>query len=177
LVYYLDYLFCDKHYPKSRVVVVKLSLVHISNIYIHCDQLECRNKYNSWQTLMHCQVSCILARKLVFQSSFLMCPIKVNVYFLICVLCSNQGTGRWSSDGIIQDNNPNPPVNCRATHLTSFSVLVSSVDASEVCHLILLHCVYLCTICTCTFYYHHFSCESDFTIEEMTTCNEKDLIL
>ncbi|XP_065915845.1 adhesion G protein-coupled receptor L4-like isoform X2 [Dysidea avara] len=40
-------------------------------------------------------------------------------------------TGGWSSDGIIQDNNPSPPVICRATHLTSFSVLVSSADAAK----------------------------------------------
>ncbi|XP_065910263.1 uncharacterized protein [Dysidea avara] len=44
---------------------------------------------------------------------------------------NNQSTGRWSSSGIIQDNDHRPPVICRATHLTSFSVLVSSVDADE----------------------------------------------
>ncbi|XP_065910329.1 adhesion G protein-coupled receptor L3-like isoform X3 [Dysidea avara] len=44
---------------------------------------------------------------------------------------SNQNTGRWSSYGIIQDNDPRPPVICNSTHLTSFSILVSSVDAAE----------------------------------------------
>jgi len=55
-------------------------------------------------------------------------------YNVMPLLPSNDATGGWSSDGIIQDNNPNPPVVCRATHLTSFSVLVSSADAAEVCY-------------------------------------------
>ncbi|XP_065914929.1 adhesion G protein-coupled receptor L3-like [Dysidea avara] len=41
---------------------------------------------------------------------------------------SNDDSGGWTSDGIIQDNNPRPPVICSVTHLTSFSVLVSSMD-------------------------------------------------
>ena len=50
------------------------------------------------------------------------------------IFCRSNDTGGWSSDGIIQDNNPSPPVICRATHLTSFSVLVSSADAAKVCN-------------------------------------------
>ena len=41
------------------------------------------------------------------------------------VCCSNQTTGGWSSDGIIQDIDNEPTVLCNTTHLTSFSVLVS----------------------------------------------------
>ena len=42
--------------------------------------------------------------------------------------------GEWSSEGIIQDNNTTPPILCNTTHLTSFSVLVSSNEESfEVC--------------------------------------------
>ena len=56
-----------------------------------------------------------------------------NFLIVYMVFYSNRNTGRWSSDGIIQDENPSPPVICNSTHLTSFSVLVSSVDAAEVC--------------------------------------------
>ncbi|XP_065897929.1 adhesion G protein-coupled receptor L3-like isoform X2 [Dysidea avara] len=45
---------------------------------------------------------------------------------------SNDDAGGWSSDGIIQDNNPSPPVICRVTHLTSFSVLVSSMNEDAI---------------------------------------------
>ena len=46
---------------------------------------------------------------------------------------SNQSKGGWSTEGIIQDNDPTLPVLCSATHLTSFCVLVSA-EEFEVCH-------------------------------------------
>jgi len=55
------------------------------------------------------------------------------LYTLYPTLRSNNGTGGWSNYGIIQDGDHSPPVICEATHLTSFSVLVSSFDAAEVC--------------------------------------------
>jgi len=46
---------------------------------------------------------------------------------------SNRTRGGWSSEGIIQDDDPTQPVICNSTHLTSFSVLVSaSSEAPEV---------------------------------------------
>ena len=41
---------------------------------------------------------------------------------------SNQSTGGWSTEGIIQDNDPTLPVLCHTTHLTSFCVLVSTEE-------------------------------------------------
>ena len=46
--------------------------------------------------------------------------------------CSIEGRGGWSSDGIIQDNDPSLPVVCNTTHLTSFSVLVTTEEPAEV---------------------------------------------
>ena len=59
--------------------------------------------------------------------------IKVSLDLLCNIMGSNGDTGQWSSDGIIQDDDPTPPVICRSSHLTSFSVLVTSVDTTEVC--------------------------------------------
>ena len=70
-----------------------------------------------------------------YYGSVVTCAVRFSFICFIDVcstLFSNQSTGRWSSSGIIQDNDHRPPVICRATHLTSFSVLVSSVDADEV---------------------------------------------
>ncbi|XP_065894114.1 uncharacterized protein [Dysidea avara] len=39
---------------------------------------------------------------------------------------NNQTVGGWSTEGIIQDSSPGLPVLCNTTHLTSFTVLVSS---------------------------------------------------
>ena len=52
--------------------------------------------------------------------------------------CSNEGRGGWSSDGIIQDSDPSLPVVCNTTHLTSFSVLVTTglEEPAEVCNVI-----------------------------------------
>ena len=50
--------------------------------------------------------------------------------------CSSEGRGGWSSDGIIQDNDPSLPVVCNTTHLTSFSVLVTTEEPAEVCNVI-----------------------------------------
>ena len=41
---------------------------------------------------------------------------------------SNQSIGGWSTEGIVQDNDPTLPVLCHATHLTSFCVLVSTEE-------------------------------------------------
>jgi len=58
---------------------------------------------------------------------------------------SNQSTGGWSTEGIIQDNDPTLPVLCSTTHLTSFCVLVSA-EEFEVCYNI--HCIlHLYQIC------------------------------
>ena len=46
--------------------------------------------------------------------------------------CSSEAAGGWSSDGIIQDNDPSLPVVCKTTHLTSFSVLVTTEEPAEV---------------------------------------------
>jgi len=45
---------------------------------------------------------------------------------------SNQTTGGWSSVGIVQDNNPGPSVQCIATHITSFAILVGYSDTDRV---------------------------------------------
>ena len=47
----------------------------------------------------------------------------------------NQSKGGWSIKGIIQDDNPDTKVSCVSTHLTSFSVLVSTRAraGNEVC--------------------------------------------
>ena len=53
----------------------------------------------------------------------------VYMYYL---MFSNQSTGGWSTEGIIQDNNPTLPVLCNTTHLTSFCILVST-EVNKVC--------------------------------------------
>ena len=49
------------------------------------------------------------------------------------LFCSNRRVGGWSSEGIIQDTDPDVPIICNSTHLTSFSVLVSTEQPPEVC--------------------------------------------
>ena len=52
--------------------------------------------------------------------------VRVYVHMYICSyhsLISSQGAGGWSTEGIIQDDDPGLPVLCKTTHLTSFSVL------------------------------------------------------
>ena len=65
------------------------------------------------------------------------------MYILILLLdyYSNQGTGGWSTEGIIQDDNPVLPVLCNTTHLTSFSVLQQQPMSAvvEVCFTMCLH--------------------------------------
>lgn len=47
---------------------------------------------------------------------------------------SNKTIGGWSSAGIIQDGDPGLPITCNSTHLTSFSVLVTTeAETAEVC--------------------------------------------
>ena len=56
---------------------------------------------------------------------FSVCTCTYIYAYLLLLLCSNQTIGGWSSEGIIQDSDPNLPVLCNTTHLTSFSILVS----------------------------------------------------
>lgn len=49
--------------------------------------------------------------------------LKVN---LILLFYSDETTGGWSNEGIIQDSDPRSPIMCSSTHLTSFAVLVSA---------------------------------------------------
>ena len=54
-------------------------------------------------------------------------------------LHSNQTRGGWSTKDILQDKDPGPPaVICNSTHLTSFSVLISS--SNEATEVLLLLC-------------------------------------
>ena len=46
--------------------------------------------------------------------------------------CSSKVAGGWSSAGIIQDSDPGVPIVCNTTHLTSFSVLVTTEEPAEV---------------------------------------------
>ena len=57
--------------------------------------------------------------------------IRMYVY-MYYLMFSNQSTGGWSTEGIIQDNNPTLPVLCNTTHLTSFCILVST-EVNQVC--------------------------------------------
>ena len=42
---------------------------------------------------------------------------------------SGQTRGGWSTEGIIQDDDPSPPaVICNTTHLTSFTMLVTVIE-------------------------------------------------
>ena len=54
----------------------------------------------------------------------------LSIHYYCC--CSSEATGGWSSDGIIQDSDPSLPVVCKTTHLTSFSVLVTTEEPAEV---------------------------------------------
>jgi len=56
---------------------------------------------------------------------------------------SNQTVGGWSSTGIIQDADPGLPITCNTTHLTSFSVLVTTEEPDEVCDVIVHGHIYL----------------------------------
>ena len=48
---------------------------------------------------------------------------------------SNQTVGGWSSEGILQANNLDFPVECKTTHLTSFAMLVrTSTPEMKVCN-------------------------------------------
>ena len=50
------------------------------------------------------------------------------IFIVLYLFISNQSTGGWSAEGIIQDNDLTLPVLCRTTHLTSFCVLVSTEE-------------------------------------------------
>ena len=57
--------------------------------------------------------------------------IYICSYICICIylIFSNQSTGGWSTEGIIQDNDASLPILCNTTHLTSFCILVSTREA------------------------------------------------
>lgn len=57
----------------------------------------------------------------------------VTVSLYSYLFCSNRSVGGWSSEGIIQDTDLDVPIVCNSTHLTSFSVLVSTEQPPEVC--------------------------------------------
>ena len=58
--------------------------------------------------------------------------IHVAISVCIYVIFSNRSMGGWSTEGIIQDNDPALPVLCNTTHLTSFCILVST-EETQVC--------------------------------------------
>ena len=60
--------------------------------------------------------------------------MQVTLQLSIHYYCSSEAIGGWSSDGIIQDNDPSLPVVCNTTHLTSFSVLVTTEEPAAVCN-------------------------------------------
>ena len=62
------------------------------------------------------------------------CVIKFQILPYCCVVYSTAGqSGRFSTDGIIQsDATNNTFVQCSTTHLTSFAVLVDTMEQSEV---------------------------------------------
>ena len=65
----------------------------------------------------------------------------MHILILLLDYYSTQGTGGWSTEGIIQDDNPVLPVLCNTTHLTSFSVLQQQPMSAvaEVCFTMRLH--------------------------------------